>query len=65
MDLYVIRNLDTQKFVAQAGEESSYTAKLQDARTFSDRAAASRHACGNERVLRVSEVMHQPDDSNR
>lgn len=64
MRLYVIKNLDTGKYVAIitpamiAG--GSYTTKLEEARTFTSREAAAADACENERVYEVTELLHRP-----
>jgi len=55
--MYVIVRNDGA-FVAPPGRPSSYTNKLQHARTFATREAAERECCpGNERVVEISQVM--------
>lgn len=66
MRLFVIKNFDNNKYVAfippvgVAG--SSYTAKLEEARTFATREAAKADACENERVYEVTELLLPPVD---
>lgn len=66
MRLFVIKNLDTNKYVAIVSPSAiaggSYTKQLEEARTFSSRAAASADACENERVYEVSELLMPPVD---
>jgi hypothetical protein len=56
---YVIQRTDREndKYVALAGQTSSYVSKLQDARVFATREEADRECCGNERVLSLEEAM--------
>lgn len=64
MKLFVIKNLDTNKYVAYitpaAIAGGSYTSRLEEARTFSSREAAKADACENERVYEVSELLMPP-----
>lgn len=64
MNLFVIKNLDTNKYVAliapAAVAGGSYTSKLEEARTFSSRAAAKADACENERVYELSALLMPP-----
>ena len=46
--LYVIKNLDTGKYVARTGLKRSYTTELSEIRLFIDNEAAQRECCGNE-----------------
>jgi hypothetical protein len=48
--LYVIKNLDNDKYVARKGLGHSYTTKLSETRFFSDNEAAQQERCGNEIV---------------
>ncbi len=64
MNLYVIYNDESKKYVSSRGSDHSYTQKLELARTFGSRLAAQRHACGNEIVRSVADVLQPPDDSN-
>jgi hypothetical protein len=48
--LYVIKNLDNDKYVTRKGLQHSYTTKPSEARFFSDNEAAQRERCGNEIV---------------
>jgi len=48
--LYVIKNLDTGKYVARLGLCHSYTVKLNEIRLFIDKKAAQQERCGNEIV---------------
>lgn len=60
MNLFVIVNNDTSRYVTLIGEHS-YTNNLAYAATFSSREAANRHGvCGNERIVPVSELLQQP-----
>jgi hypothetical protein len=47
---YVIKNLDTGRYVARRGLDRSYTVKLKEVRLFINRAAAQAECCGNEVV---------------
>lgn len=57
--MYVLKRNEDGKYVAPAGSKSSYTTKLEKARTFPTREAAERDACGNERVLALSDIMRR------
>lgn len=57
MPKYIIKNIETGKYVSRSGSEHSYTAKLQDARTFPTREAAQTECCGNERVTTPEQEM--------
>jgi hypothetical protein len=48
--LYVIKNLDSGKYVARKGLQHSYTTKLSEVRLFINNEAAQRERCGNEVV---------------
>ena len=48
--LFVVKNLDTGKYVARHGLSHSYTVKLKEVRLFINRAAAQSQCCGNEIV---------------
>ena len=52
--LYVIKNLDTGKYVARRGLGHSYTVKLNEVRLFINRAAAQAECCGNEVVEQLT-----------
>lgn len=54
---YIIKRSEDQKYVSKPGSERSYTARLQDARTWGTRADAEREACGNEYVISVADEM--------
>lgn len=66
MRLYVIKNLDTNKYLALISPAAiaggSYTSKLEEARTFSSAKAAAADACENERVYEVSQLLPPPMD---
>ena len=66
MALFVIKNLDTDKYLAVISPGAiaggSYTKKLEEARTFSSIATAKADACENERVFEVSELLMPPVD---
>jgi hypothetical protein len=54
---YVIKRTDGV-YVARPGSRSSYTARLQDARPFNNRAEAERERCPeNEVIVSVEEEM--------
>ena len=55
--MYVIQNIDTDKFVCPAGSEHSYTNKLQDARRFPTYESARKECCGNERPVAVEDIL--------
>jgi hypothetical protein len=48
--LYVIKNLDTGRYVSRRGLSQSYTVKFEEVRLFTNRAAAQAECCGNEVV---------------
>ncbi len=48
--LFVIKNLDTGKYVARHGLSRIYTVKLKQVRLFINRIAAQSQCCGNEVV---------------
>jgi hypothetical protein len=64
--LFVIKNLDTGKYLAiispSAIAGGSYTKKLEEARTFSSMSTAKADACENERVYEISELLMPPVD---
>lgn len=51
--MYVIKRYDDRKYVARRGMASSYTDKLQNARTYDTHHEAMCEACSNERVISV------------
>ena len=55
--MYVIRRNEDGAYVTKPGSEHSYTRKLESARTFPSRQAAEWHACGNEQVMTVEELV--------
>jgi hypothetical protein len=48
---YLIRNVDTGKFVASPGLTDSYTHDILQARQYPSILAASNDKCGNEHVV--------------
>lgn len=54
---YVLVNNDNGRYVAPGGQESSYTTKLEHAKTYPTREAAEKDACGNERAVPVDSLM--------
>ena len=66
MALFIIKNLDTDKYLAVISPSAiaggSYTKKLEEARTFSTRSAAKADACENEQVYEVGELLTPPVD---
>lgn len=47
-------------YVAGPGSVYSYTMDLTKARTFGSKESADRHACGNERVFDVLDLLRTP-----
>lgn len=66
MALYVIKNLDVDKYLAIVSPAhiagGSYTERLEEARTFSKRSIAEEAACKGERVFLVTELLMPPVD---
>lgn len=55
---YVIKRTDQGGgYVTPSGSEHSYTRSLEHARIFSTRAEAAGHACSNERVIAVADLL--------
>lgn len=54
---YVLKNMDTGKWVTLAGLAHSYTSKLQHARKFESRDEANRNRCGNEHIQTLEEAV--------
>jgi hypothetical protein len=48
--MYVIKHLDTHKYVARPGLRHSYTSNVIEVRIFKTRAAAQSECCSNESV---------------
>jgi hypothetical protein len=48
--MYVIKHLDTRKYVARPGLRHSYTGRVIEVRIFKTRAAAQSECCSNEGV---------------
>lgn len=48
---YVLKNIDTGRYVAPPGLKHSYTQSLRVARKFRDIGSATANACGNEVAL--------------
>lgn len=59
MSYVLIRNEDGA-YVAPSGSPSSYTRKLENARTYATREAAEGDACGNERAVNVDTLIRRP-----
>jgi hypothetical protein len=58
--MYVLVKTDAPRagqYVARAGSHSSYTKRLESARTFPSREEAERDACENERAAAVSALV--------
>jgi hypothetical protein len=51
--LYVIKNLDNDKYVARKGLRHSYSTKLSEIGFFIDNEAAQWERCGNEVVEEI------------
>lgn len=64
MRRFVIKNLDTDKYVAHISPAAitggSYTKRLEEARTFASEAAARGSACENEMVYDVLHLLMPP-----
>lgn len=60
MTLYVLMRVPDGAYVAPPGSVSSYTKSFASARTFETKDAAEREACGNERAVRVTEILQRP-----
>lgn len=58
--MYVIVRTDDGKFVTPPGSNRSYTALLQQARTFESREAAARECCSNEHPEQVEHLLRSP-----
>lgn len=54
---YVIKNLDTGKYVAKPGGEHSYSNDIENIRVFRDSFAANKEKCGNEVVVNVEDLI--------
>jgi hypothetical protein len=50
---YILKNIDTGKYVASAGSDNTYTSHQKDARVYRSEAAALEDACGNERAIPI------------
>lgn len=55
--MWVIQNTETGKFVAPAGSKSSYTDDLMKAQPYLERPSGM---CGNEKPVRIEDLMPQP-----
>ena len=55
--MYVIRRNEDGKYVTKPESKHTYTRRLEDARVFRSREAAEWHACGNEQVMTVEEMV--------
>jgi len=58
--MYVIRNINTNQYVAIFGLEHSYTTKMHRMQTFTTREAALKHCCSNEIVLKIDNLFPPP-----
>lgn len=56
MSLWILKR-DDGAYVRPGGEQSSYSRRLQDAKTFATREEAEREACGNEHAVTVEGEM--------
>lgn len=63
--MYILQNNDNNKYVAHSGSEHSYTNRLEQARVFKTKESAQKHACGNETILHITDVLNRSDDSMR
>ena len=59
--MYVIRCYDNGRFsscyVAKAGNKSSYTSMLENARIYKSKEEALKNCCGNEYPVAISDIM--------
>jgi hypothetical protein len=56
--MYVIQNTKTGRYVSRPGSAHSYTARLEQACTWSTRESAEREICpDNERVVRTTDLI--------
>lgn len=59
--MYIIRNIETGKYVARSGSLRSYTSRLEDARTYVTRSHAEKDRCpSNEAVYSVTDMLSPP-----
>lgn len=50
---YVLKNIDTGRYVAPPGRSHSYTQSLRAARKFRDLGTATANVCGNEVAIEL------------
>jgi hypothetical protein len=58
MSGYVLKREDG-KYVAQPGQEKSYTSSLERARIFDTREQAEQERCGNEHIVSVDSILQR------
>jgi len=58
--MFVIKNMNTGRFVARPGSEYSYTILSTQARMFRTKEEAQEHCCGNEKVIPASTLFAIP-----
>lgn len=56
--MFVLTRNEDGKYVSKPGSEKSYTPKLERARMFPTRRDAEQHACGNETIRDVADLLH-------
>ena len=54
---YVLKNIETGRYVAPPGRSHSYTQSLRSARKFRDMGAATAEACGNEVAILLDDEL--------
>jgi hypothetical protein len=54
---FVIKNMETGKFVAKPGSEKSYTKDIMSAKVFETEFHATQYGvCGNEKIISLSSL---------
>lgn len=57
MSKYVIRHIETSKYVARPGSRRSYVKTLEAARVYLTREAAEADKCGNEAIVPICSIL--------
>ncbi len=55
--MFVVQNTETGAYVSRSGSAHSYTRGLETARVWQSEPEARRDCCGNERVIRVTDLV--------
>jgi hypothetical protein len=59
--MFVLVHNETGKYVAEPGQDKSYTQRLEEAQTFSTREEAERNRCDqSERIAAVDSLLRKP-----